>query len=54
MAITSHKKHKIYLAATMDFGLGSNDPEENAFYTKIKAEINKAKKNRNIGIRRED
>ena len=31
--------HKIYLAATMNYGLGSDDPEELAYYNKIKKEM---------------
>ena len=54
MAITPHRQHKIYLAATMGYGLGSDDPEEIAYYNKVKEEINKDKENRNLGIPRED
>ena len=36
--------HKIYLAATMNYGLGSNDPEELAYYNKIKKEMDDMKK----------
>ena len=39
MALTSHRQHKIYIAATMGYGLGSDDPEEIAYYNKMKAEI---------------
>ena len=53
MTLTSHRQHKIYLAATMGYGLGSDDPEEIAYYNKVKVEINKDNK-RNIGITRED
>jgi hypothetical protein len=28
--------HKIYLAATMNYSIGSDDPEELALYNKIK------------------
>ena len=28
--------HRIYLAATMNYGLGSDDPEELAYYNKIR------------------
>ena len=54
MTLSPHRQHKIYLAATMGYGLGSDDPEEIAYYNKVKAEINKDKKNRNLGIPRED
>ena len=36
--------HRIYLAATMNYGLGSDDPEELAFYNKIRKEMNNMKK----------
>ena len=54
MTLTSHRRHKIYLAATMGYGLGSDDPEEIAYYKKVKEEVSKDKKNRNMGIPRED
>ena len=37
--------HRIYLAATMNYGLGSNDPEELAYYNKIKKEMDEMKRN---------
>tara|TARA_B100000212_G_C26896466_1_gene331838 strand:+ start:303 stop:473 length:171 start_codon:yes stop_codon:yes gene_type:complete len=36
--------HKIYLAATMNYGLGSDDPEELAYYNKVREEIGDMKK----------
>ena len=36
--------HKIYLAATMNYGLGSEDPEELAYYNKLIGEISKMRK----------
>ena len=54
MALVSHRKQKIYLAATMGYGLGSDDPEEVAFYNKIKEEMKDDKKNGHLGITRED
>ena len=54
MALTSHRQHKIYLAATMGYGLGSDDPEEIAYYNKVKEELTKDKNDRNMGIPRED
>ena len=36
--------HRIYLAATMYCGLGSDDPEELAYYNKIKKEMDDMKK----------
>ena len=35
--------HRIYLAATMNYGLGSEDPEELAYYNKIKKEMDEMK-----------
>ena len=37
--------HRIYLAATMNYGLGSDDPEELAYFNKIKKEMDEMKKN---------
>ena len=31
--------HRIYLAATMNYGLGSDDQEELAYYNKIRKEM---------------
>ena len=36
--------HRIYLAATMNYGLGSSDPEELAYYNKIRKEMDDMKK----------
>ena len=36
--------HRIYLAATMNYGLGSDDPEELVYYNKIRKEIDDMKK----------
>ena len=44
MALSSFRIHKIYLAATMNFGLGSDDPEELSYYNKIRKEIGEMKK----------
>ena len=44
MALSSYRMHKIYLAATMNYGLGSDDPEELAYYNKIKKEMDDMKK----------
>ncbi len=54
MALTYHREHKIYWAATMGYELGSDDSEEVAYYNKIKIEINEDKKNRNMGIAMKD
>ena len=44
MSLSSYRMHKIYLAATMNYGLGSDDPEELAYYNEIRKEINDMKK----------
>ena len=54
MNLSSHRQHKIYIAATMGYGLGFEDPKELALYQIIKKEIEKGTKNRNMGIRRTD
>ena len=36
--------HRIYLAATMNYGLGSDDSEELAYYNKIRKEMTDMKK----------
>ena len=35
---------RIYLAATMNYGLGSNNPEELAYYNKIRTEMDDMRK----------
>ena len=54
MGLTPHRKHKIYVAATMGYELCSDDQEEVTFYNKIKEELKKDRQNRNMGITRED
>ena len=54
MNLSSHRQHKIYIAATMGYELGSEDPEELALYEMIKKEIEKDRKKRNMGIQRTD
>ena len=54
MNLSPHRQHKIYIAATMGYGIGSKDPEELAYYEMIKNEIEKDRKNRNMGIKRTD
>ena len=44
MALSSYRMHRIYLAATMNYGLGSDDPEELAYYNKIRNEMADMKK----------
>ena len=43
MPLSSYRMHRIYLAAIMNYGLGSEDPEELAYYNKIRKEMNKMK-----------
>ena len=44
MTLSSYRMHRIYLAATMGYGLGSDDPEELAYYNNIKKEMDNMKK----------
>jgi len=44
MSLSTYRMHRIYLAATMNYGLGSNDPEELAYYNKIRKEMDDMKK----------
>ena len=44
MSLSSYRMHRIYLAATMNYGLGSDDQEELAYYNKIRKEIEDMKK----------
>ena len=44
MSLSSYRMQRIYLAATMNYGLGSNDPEELAYYNKIIKEMDDMKK----------
>ena len=44
MQLSSYRMHRIYLAATMNYGLGSDDPEELAYYNKIRKEMKDMKK----------
>ena len=44
MTLSSYRIHRIYLAATMGYGLGSDDPEELAYYNNIKKEMDNMKK----------
>ena len=44
MELSSYRMHRIYLAATMNYGLGSDDPEELAYYNKIRKEMDNIKK----------
>ena len=44
MPLSSYRMHRIYITATMNYGLGSNDPEELAYYKKIRNEMDEMKK----------
>ena len=44
MPLSSYRMHRIYIAATMKYGLGSNDPEELAFFNKIRKKMEDMKK----------
>ena len=54
MTLSPHRQHKIYLAATMGYGLGSDDSEEVAYYKQIKEEMRLDREKRNLGISRTD
>ena len=44
MTLSFYRMQRIYLAAIMNYGLGSDDPEEVAYYNKIKKEMDDMKK----------
>ena len=44
LTLSSYRMHRIYLAATMGYGLGSDDPEEVAYYKKLRKEMEDMKK----------
>ena len=44
MPLSSYRMQRIYLAATMNYGLGSNNPEELSYYNKIRKEMENMKK----------
>ena len=44
MPLSSYRMHRLYLAATMNYGLGSEDPEELAYYNKIRKDMDDMKK----------
>ncbi|KGG14853.1 MULTISPECIES: hypothetical protein [unclassified Prochlorococcus] len=54
MTLSHHRQHKIYIAATMGYGLGSEDPEEVAYYEKVKGAMKKGRETGNMGIIRTD
>ena len=44
MPLSPYRMHRIYIAATMNYGLGSDNPEEIAYYKKIKNQMEDMKK----------
>ena len=44
MTLSSYRIHRIYLAATMNYGLGSDDFEELLYYNKIRKEMDDMKR----------
>ena len=44
MALSSYRMHRIYLAATMRYSLGSDDPDELAYYNWLIKEMDSMKK----------
>ena len=44
MTLSFYRMQRIYLAATMNYGLGSDDPEELEYYNKIRKEVDNMKK----------
>ena len=44
MPLSPYRMHRIYIAATMNYGLGSENLEEIAYYNKIKKQIEDMKK----------
>ena len=44
MTLSYYRMQRIYLAATMGYGLGSDDPEELAYYKKLRKEMDEMKK----------
>ncbi len=43
MTLSSYRMHRIYLAATMGYGLGSDDPEKLAYYNSLRKEMDNMK-----------
>jgi len=44
MSLSSYRMHRIYIAAIMNYGLGSDDPEELNYYNKIRKKMDDMKK----------
>ena len=43
MSSSYYRMHRIYLAATLGYGLGSNDPKELAYFNRLRKEIDNMK-----------
>ena len=43
MPLSSYRMHRIYLAAIMNYGLGSDDPEELSYYNILRKEMDDIK-----------
>ena len=52
ITLSSHRKQKIYIVATMGFNLGSEDPEELNYHKEIKKEMKKTNAKGNIEIQK--
>ena len=44
MPLSPYRMHRIYIAATMNYGLGSDNPEEMVYFNKIKKQMEDMKK----------
>ena len=44
MSLLPYRMHKIHIVETMNYGLGSDNPEELAYYKKISKEMGDMKK----------
>ena len=44
MSLSSYRIYRIYLAATMNYGLGSDDAERLAYYNKFRKEMDDMQK----------
>ena len=44
MPLSSYRMHRIYLAATMNYGLGSDNSEELSYYNKIRKDMDDMKR----------
>ncbi len=54
MTLSTPRQYKIYLDATMGYGLGSENPEEIASYQKIQNKMKYVREIKNIRISRKD